>query len=796
MTMSNEQMMLLMQQMAQTTAQAVAQHLQQTMRSEDTTVKTFSKPKVFDGTDSSWPMWSWRLEATVASLGFETALSAAGAQKPDDMMSIVDMDVDVSRQGKQLYAMLVESCEGKAAALLRTCEKGNGFQCWAKLKQEYEGSAAVRFQGMLTGLMSPSWSEELSKDRSKDFSTLFLAWESQVAVYELQRGRPLDPDVKVAVVMRHAPEDIKVALRQAAHVIGDDYRKLRSVLDTYVKSGRDYNAAGVCVSTHTPSGKASSGGGVVPMDVGALSKGKEKGKGKGKDSGKDSWWSYGYGKAGGKGKTGAKGKAGEKGKKGGKSKQYPPGTVVSQSHQSQFRGYCNLCGAWGHKRSQCTSRVAGVDEQATTQNLVPPSSSSMASTTQIPMQSQQLAGQQLQQPSMNTQMSQRSVVRSVGHVQRFHLADDDDDESSSFVCGCCIQEGEGCCVPRCTERPEFTCCFEDCRHQMCDVHAMRIEGRLVCWHCLMRNFEPQRSYIGAVVRADQHIESTGCLVMLDSGSDEHCCPLWFGASVDIKQSCRQLVDVQGNWIHHYGERSLVLQLDTTDGERLEVVANFQVSDCQKPLLSVGKLLKTQGVELRLNRDDPMLVLGDRCVPILRQHNTLYMQVTSVADENKGESSTTVVGGLDDEMLWAYPEVQEKEMDDETTGQDELQVDVYSEADPERLGTEHGPLYEYKDGAAERIGFDYSSRVVDIKKRMRELHISTHGTKAELLKRLQWHESVIAHRRDLKGFLLERHSALREGLRPYVPVLLPSPESPTIEQREAHIAQGHAVYEKW
>eukprot|EP00971_Amphidinium_carterae_P340203 6478409-Amphidinium_carterae.1 len=73
------------------------------------------------------------------------------------------MDDSVKQQAKQLYGLFVESCDGKAAAILRTCERGNGFHAWSRLKQEYEGNAAVRFQGMLTALMSPPWVEELQK---------------------------------------------------------------------------------------------------------------------------------------------------------------------------------------------------------------------------------------------------------------------------------------------------------------------------------------------------------------------------------------------------------------------------------------------------------------------------------------------------------------------------------------------------------------------------------------------------------------------------------------------------------
>eukprot|EP00971_Amphidinium_carterae_P111820 2214754-Amphidinium_carterae.1 len=105
--------------------------MQQTLRSNDVSVKTFSKPKTFDGTDAAWPQWSWRLEAATTHLGMEDAFHMAGTQRPDQVGRLQDMDDHVRQYAKQLYGMLVECCEGKAAAILRTCERGNGFHCWS-----------------------------------------------------------------------------------------------------------------------------------------------------------------------------------------------------------------------------------------------------------------------------------------------------------------------------------------------------------------------------------------------------------------------------------------------------------------------------------------------------------------------------------------------------------------------------------------------------------------------------------------------------------------------------------------
>ena len=127
---------------------------------------------------------------------------------------------------------------------------------------------------------------------------------------------------------------------------------------------------------------------------------------------------------------------------------------------------------------------------------------------------------------------------------------------------------------------------------------------------------------------------TDLLVMLDSDSDEHCAPQWYGAS-PLRPSCRQLVDVQGGWIERHGQRFVTIEVKDTSRE--------------------GK---------------PYVCVGDACIPIMVISKSLFLQcrlacrqvasaddvdVDGAADaarRNGGEGAVTAASGA------APPRVQE------------------------------------------------------------------------------------------------------------------------------------------
>ena len=140
-----------LRQQAQSLAAALA-------RENQTTILT-TKPKSFSGKYEDWPVWSMRLMSSVRKMGYELYLVQAENEQPEDL-TIATMTDPTKAAAVIVYDMLLDILENRAHVILKSCEKGNGFQVWCKLKREYEGKLAGRFSGMLTAIMNPGWCDE------------------------------------------------------------------------------------------------------------------------------------------------------------------------------------------------------------------------------------------------------------------------------------------------------------------------------------------------------------------------------------------------------------------------------------------------------------------------------------------------------------------------------------------------------------------------------------------------------------------------------------------------------------
>jgi hypothetical protein len=188
--------------------------------------------------------------------------------------------------------------------------------------------------------------------------------------------------VKLAIVVEQAPKQLRDHLNLNANVISGFSQSVEAIY-AYFSNKKAHVVDGLTPDKYDK-------GGVAPMDVDGLGKGKDKGKkgdkgGKGKDDYKGGY--KGQESKGGKDsyKGGYKGdqssyQGARKGKKG-------------KCKMEQFQGNCNFCGCWGHRASDCRRNPKngasgkpvnqlGVEEESW-QHHMPPSATSGTSTTPI-----------------------------------------------------------------------------------------------------------------------------------------------------------------------------------------------------------------------------------------------------------------------------------------------------------------------------------------------------------------------------------------------------------------------------
>ena len=82
-------------------------------------------------------------------------------------------------------------------------EKLNGFEMWRLLYREYKPDTATRKVGLLERVMDDQPAPGM------DFGDWFLRWLDLVGECEKARGRMIDDDIKVAVMLKRSPKELR-----------------------------------------------------------------------------------------------------------------------------------------------------------------------------------------------------------------------------------------------------------------------------------------------------------------------------------------------------------------------------------------------------------------------------------------------------------------------------------------------------------------------------------------------------------------------------------------------------------
>jgi len=215
--------------------------------------KLVERPACFDGVESGWPEWRFKLMSW---------FSLVDTRYPDMLAACEQADVP-TLQGEHrrlqviLYVLLASLTTGRLNHLVRNTENENGFLAWRAIVREMEPHTAQRRIAMLSTLLRPDLGDLAVFERE------WMKWEMEVVQYEKLEGKQFDRQLVHALVLEQAPEDIRKQLQFFAPA---DYSQLRDMLKAYLGRRRSWTAQ-LSLSASPP------------MEVDIVTKGSSKGGG-------------------------------------------------------------------------------------------------------------------------------------------------------------------------------------------------------------------------------------------------------------------------------------------------------------------------------------------------------------------------------------------------------------------------------------------------------------------------------------------------------------------------------------
>ena len=593
----------------------------------------------------TWREWYFGFTNYVAGHDplYEAELREMDVDKEQDHRLMTD---DMVARSQRIFSLLCSLLKGRPLLLVRSCEETKaGYEAVRILRNSMEPREKSRSLALMRQLAAWRFDEKGGMHEQ------LVRYEEALKAYEVSSGQAFPEDLVLATVVGGLKEPLRSQV-QLKMTSATKYVDVRSWVLQYESLSTPWG--------FTAQGKGGSSGNAdstpQPMEVDVI-KGKGKGKkgkdgkgkkgkdskGKGRDSkgkpgdGKGAWqgkWNNGGWNSGGWNSSGQWGAnswnngGGNWGNGGNKPWKDPKGKGKGGGKKGDS-DVCNNCGQRGHWKWECPLKGKGKVNQVDAGGAVPSSAASTLTSTSTTLPS---ASQYRGSVGVNRVETFACETPPGCRVTQIVDMSELDDEGEFDLDGFGVMTISAGGLEDSFEEEWFPDVaphvFEHALSYKAapafdpgvPTFAMDATDHDDEWlwapgHPDLK--EPMRVQAVVARAGPEELE-----VVIDSGADISVAPLRFGSfGAPARASNVTMQDAPGRKIKEHCSRTLDLEVETLQGDRVMIREKFAVAKIEALIVSLGRLLR-RGWTLGTHHGKPTIEQGGHCIPVRLRRNTL------------------------------------------------------------------------------------------------------------------------------------------------------------------------------
>ena len=86
--------------------------------------------------------------------------------------------------------------------------------------------------------------ESLDQLLNAEFKEAFSDWQTDIDTYESQAQEAVSDRLRIAILLKKAPKEIRELIRTNSRTIADNWREAKKVVDDFLMSGEEFDGHG------------------------------------------------------------------------------------------------------------------------------------------------------------------------------------------------------------------------------------------------------------------------------------------------------------------------------------------------------------------------------------------------------------------------------------------------------------------------------------------------------------------------------------------------------------------------